>query len=174
MAGEGKIVQIVLDADVIIHFSKGTVLCLLPQIFPEYQYVVLDKVYEELKSVKSQLDRQMHFFGNMSLVEFTPAGEAMQEYARLKTRFGKGESACMVYCRYGSEIIGSSNLKDIRQYCVEHDIVFLTTMDFLYYAWKRGLLKVDEITAFISEVRAKGSRLPEVDDITKYIPNALI
>ena len=38
-------VKIVLDADVIIHFSKGGLLSLLPQIFPEYEYIVLDKVY---------------------------------------------------------------------------------------------------------------------------------
>lgn len=36
-----KRVRIVLDADVIIHFSKGGLLSLLPQIFPEYEYIVL-------------------------------------------------------------------------------------------------------------------------------------
>ena len=44
--------KIVLDADVIIHFSKGGYLSLLPQIFPDYEYVVLDKVYNELSSVR--------------------------------------------------------------------------------------------------------------------------
>ena len=33
-------VRIVLDADVIIHFAKGERLSMLPQIFPEYDYVV--------------------------------------------------------------------------------------------------------------------------------------
>ena len=64
-------VKIVLDADVIIHFSKGGVLSVLPQIFPEYEYIVLDKVYDELSSVKSQLDNQIHFFGNITKVIFT-------------------------------------------------------------------------------------------------------
>ena len=45
-------VKIVLDADVIIHFSKGGYLSLLPQIFPDYEYVVLDKVYNELSVVR--------------------------------------------------------------------------------------------------------------------------
>lgn len=31
-----KKIKIVLDADVIIHFSKGGKLSLLPKIFPEY------------------------------------------------------------------------------------------------------------------------------------------
>lgn len=127
MASVGKRVQIVLDADVIIHFSKGNVLSLLPNIFPEYELVVLDKVYNELLSVRRQLDSQIHFFQNMSLIKFNPVGEMLQEYARLKLRFGDGESACMVYCRYGSEITRSSNR-----------ITYLTTLDFLYYAWTRG------------------------------------
>ncbi len=52
--------------------------------------------------------------------------------------FSKGESACMAYCRYTSNIIGSSNLRDIKKYCNNHKIVYLTTIDFLYYAWLRG------------------------------------
>ena len=62
---ELKRVRIVLDADVIIHFSKGGLLSLLPQILPEYECVVLDKVYGELLSVQNQLDNQIQFFGNI-------------------------------------------------------------------------------------------------------------
>lgn len=39
--------KIVLDADVIIHFAKGELLSILPDIFPEYKFVVLDIVYNE-------------------------------------------------------------------------------------------------------------------------------
>ena len=106
--------KIVLDADVIIHFSKGGALSVLPQIFPEYECIVLDKVYDELSSVKSQLDNQIHFFGNITKVIFTPTSEMMREYAVLKNLFGVGESACMAYCRYTSNIIGSSNLTIVR------------------------------------------------------------
>ena len=113
-----KRVRIVLDADVIIHFSKGGLLSLLPQIFPEYEYIVLDKVYNELTSVKNQLDNQIQFFGNITKVEFTPTAEIMREYAVLKSKFGDGESACMAYCRYTANIIGSSNLRDIKNYCL--------------------------------------------------------
>ncbi|MGL4805112.1 MAG: hypothetical protein ACRC26_02060 [Bacteroidales bacterium] len=37
--------KIILDADVIIHFAKGGILSLLPQIFQDYDFVVLDTVY---------------------------------------------------------------------------------------------------------------------------------
>ena len=160
-----------LDADVIIHFSKGGLLSLLPRIFPEYEYIVLDKVYNELKSVQNQLDNQIQFFGNITKVEFAPTAEIMREYAVLKSKFGDGESACMAYCRYTANIIGSSNLKDIKNYCIEYQITFLTTLDFLYYAWQRKLLTEKECHEFMQEVTAKGSRLQKIDSIMTYTPN---
>ena len=166
-----KRVRIVLDADVIIHFSKGGLLSLLPQIFPEYEYIVLDKVYNELTSVKNQLDNQIQFFGNITKVEFTPTAEIMREYAVLKSKFGDGESACMAYCRYTANIIGSSNLRDIKNYCTDHGITYLTTLDFLYYAWLRGLQTEKECENFINDVTSKGSRLPKVDNIMHYFPS---
>lgn len=41
--------KIVLDADVIIHFAKGDMLSMLPRIFGDYDFVVLDTVYNEIK-----------------------------------------------------------------------------------------------------------------------------
>lgn len=40
--------KIVLDADVIIHFAKGEMLSLLPSIFTNYEYIILDRVYNEI------------------------------------------------------------------------------------------------------------------------------
>ncbi len=40
--------KIVLDADVIIHFIKAGQFSLLLDIFPEYQYLILDVVYNEV------------------------------------------------------------------------------------------------------------------------------
>ena len=167
-------VKIVLDADVIIHFSKGGLLSLLPQIFPEYEYIVLDKVYDELSSVRSQLDNQITYLRNIKKVEFTPTIDILREYATLKRRFGDGESACMAYCRYTANIIGSSNLRDIKNYCTEHKITFLTTLDFLYYAWLRNKLTDKECITFIRDVISKGSRLPMIPSITQYRPNVVL
>ena len=36
-------VKIVLDADVLIHFSKAERLSLLPEILPEYEYTVFER-----------------------------------------------------------------------------------------------------------------------------------
>lgn len=91
-------VKIVLDADVLIHFAKGGCLSLLPTILSEFEHIVLSTVYEEIKSVRHQLDNQINLLGNISKENFAPTGEMRREYARLLTRFGSGESACMSYC----------------------------------------------------------------------------
>ena len=162
-------VKIILDADVLIHFSKGGMLSILPEILPEYDHVVLSVVYNEIISIQNQLDNQIHFLKNISLENFNPTGEMMKEYALLRQNFGKGESACMSYCKYTHNVIGSSNLKDIKEYCEKEQITYLTTFDFLYYALKRGKLSAEECSQFISNVTTKGSRLPNLD-ITNYVP----
>ena len=86
----------VLDADVIIHFAKGGYLSMLPTIFKDFEYVVLDTVYNELKGkIKHQLDNQVIFMKNIKLIEFNPTGEVMYEYFRLLESKGVGESACV-------------------------------------------------------------------------------
>ena len=166
-------VKIILDADVLLHFAKAGRLSMLPEILPEYEHVVLSVVYDEIGSIQNQLDNQILLLKNISKETFNPTGEMLAEYARLLQTFGKGESACMAYCRYTHNVIGSSNLKDIKEYCEKQQITYLTTLDFLYYGIKRGKLSVEECEQFIKEVVAKGSKLPKVD-FEKYMPNALI
>ena len=110
-------VRIVLDADVLIHFSKGGMLSLLPDILPEYEHVILSTVYEEIHSIRNQVDNQVRFLKNITLEQFNPTGDMLKEYALLLKNFGKGESACMAYCKFTHHVIGSSNLKDIKEYC---------------------------------------------------------
>lgn len=156
--------KIVVDADVIIHFSKAGILSVLPTIFPEYRMVVLSVVFEELKGdIKLQIENMTTLLRTMEFVSFNPQKEMRMEYALLLKRFGKGESACMAYCRYTNNVIGSSNLRDIKEYCESNQMVYLTTIDFLYYAIQRGKITIDDAHQFIEVVREKGSKLPEID-----------
>lgn len=167
-------VKIVLDADVIIHFSKGGFLSLLPEIFPFYDYIVLDKVYHELKDpIKSQLDNQIQFLGKIQIVAYSPKGQELFEYAQLLKLKGKGESACLAFCRFNSNVIGSSNLSDIKSYCKQHNITYLTTLDFLYYAIKNRLVTVTDADKFIQEVRSKDSTLPNIS-MQKYVCQTIL
>ena len=65
-------VKIVLDADVLIHFSKANMLSMLPEILTEYDHVVLSTVYEEIGTIQGQLDNQIHFLKNIVLETFNP------------------------------------------------------------------------------------------------------
>ena len=167
-------VKIVLDADVILHFSKVDRLVFLTEIFPEYDYVVLSKVYDEIKEkkIKDYLDRCVLLLKTITIVQFNPTGEMYREYAILSSKRGVGESACMAYCKYTNNVIGSSNLKDIENYCKDNEITYLTTIDFLYYAVKKRKMTKLEAENFILEVRDKGSILPENINFATYIPSS--
>ena len=173
-----KKIKIVLDADVIIHFAKGEMLATLPSILPEYQFVVLDVVKSEIKRpLLAQLETQIQLLGNIQEVVFGDTQEERREYFRLTSRavgLGRGESACMVYCLYHHDVIGSSNLKDIKEYCKQNGIAYLTTCDLLWYAWKRGMMTVEEIESFVEKVTSAESKLPEDFDVLHYIPNTQI
>ena len=172
MAG-AKIGKVVLDADVIIHFAKAGRLPDLPSILPEFDFLLLDIVKNELSEmilsiVKNMITRDK----SLSEVRFGDSDGEKREFARLTSMngmaLGRGESACMVYCKYHSDVLGSSNLKDIREYCKEQGITYLTTIDFLFFAIRRGILTKQEATDFIKTVVDSGSHLPEVD-FEKYI-----
>lgn len=157
-----KIKKVVLDADVIIHFAKGGMLSILPTILSEYEHIILDKVYDEIKrDIKNQLDNQISLLKNISVIKFAPVGEQLKEYALLTKRFGKGESACMAYCKFNKDIIGSSNLRDISHYCKIHNIEYYTTTDFLKFGIEKGKITPAEANEFINTVVSKGSKLPD-------------
>lgn len=162
--------KIVFDTDVLIHFSTENYLSILPQIFPEYECIILSKVYNEAKSIRKEIDNICNYLKTLKVIDFAPKGNMLLEYAKLKNRFGDGESACMAYCKYNHDVVGSSNLRDIKQYCSDNQITYLTTLDFFYYAWKRGKLKEVDIDKAIDHLRANGHRLPPTK-IGQYRPN---
>ena len=167
--------KIILDADIIIHFSKGEKLSMLPQVFPQYDFVILDVVHRELKgTIKYQIENQIDKLKNISLIPFNPIGEERKEYALLTKTRGKGESACLVYCRYNNDVIGSSNLKDIIDYCKTYSITYLTTFDFLYFAVKKGLISNKEANVFIQQVKDNDSKLPDINDFSEFVSKVIL
>lgn len=168
-----KKTKVVLDADVINHFTRGGLLSLLPRILPEFKYIVLDIVKKELPIlILSSLNRVISEEKTITEETFGESGGEKKEFFRLTAtagqHLGRGESACMVYCRYHYDVVGSSNTKDITDYCNQYGITYLTTNDFLYYAIHRGLLSKDEACAFIKKVISLGSN-PPVVDFDKYV-----
>ncbi|MCQ2194642.1 MAG: hypothetical protein MJZ28_06780 [Paludibacteraceae bacterium] len=60
--------KIVLDADVLIHFAKAERLSILPTILQEYEHVVLSAVYEEVRTIRQQLDNQIQLLRKFILI----------------------------------------------------------------------------------------------------------
>lgn len=168
-------VKIILDADVIIHFAKGEMLGTLPTIFPSYDFIVLDTVHGEIHGdIKNHLDNQINLLKNIRIENFAPTGEQMKEYANLVKSLGKGESASLVYCRWNNDVIGSSNLRDIKEYCTQYDITYLTTFDFLYFAVKNKIITQKEAFDFIKKVKAKNSKLPSIQEFERYVSQVAV
>lgn len=170
MAGVEK-VKVVLDSDVIIHFIKGECLSLLPQILPTYSFIILDIVYDRelaashrviLQNIVAQLK-------TISIERWEPGREERQEFIRLQRQFGLGESAAMAYCNYHNDVLASSNLKDIVDYCDTNSITYFTTMDFLYQARFKNIMSEQECDEFITNVVAQDSKLP-VTRMSDYKP----
>ncbi|HEY4787595.1 MAG TPA: hypothetical protein VIH57_16170 [Bacteroidales bacterium] len=160
---------ILLDADVISHFINGGQFGLLPAIFKNKK-VLLDIVANELRASKKFKTYIENVIASGFIREINFQGDKQMsfEYAQLIRTFGKGESACMAYCKFNKDILASSNLKDITKYCENNNITYLTTMDFLAEALKSKLLTEQDCNDFIKNVKAAGSKLP-VDSIADYL-----
>lgn len=155
---------ILIDADVVSHFIKAGAIYSLGNIF-ENEIRILDKVYKELekyRSKKIEIDNLLN--QNVLKLEVFPENnqEIIKEYFYIKNKLfkGEGESACLAVARFRKNIIASSNLKDIKGYCNNHGIVYLTTMDFLCEAINKGIFDIEHCNKFIQQVLSKGSKLP--------------
>ena len=130
-----------------------------------YVYYAFGSIYK--RKAKDFIDKYLHFFPKLKKEVFSPKRESMKEFFLLQRTLGKGESACMIYCRDNRDVLGSSNLKDIKEYCSKNNITYLTTLDFLYYAYCRKKMTEQECKEFMQEVNNAGSKLPIID-ITQY------
>ena len=160
--------KILLDADVIIHFIKGEQIGILNKIFPNKLYildVVFSEVFQGAQRPMVENLIKMRFIEELS---FDNDFIVLKEYARLKKIYNNGESACMAYCKYHNDVLASSNLSDIKLYCEENKIQYLTTMDFIHQAYIDELMDEAECDYFIYNVKSKGSKLP-VNSIKEYI-----
>lgn len=154
--------KILLDSDVVIHFIAGELFSKLPDILPDFDFVLLDVVYEnELKKRHGRIIEQcVHFLRKMSIIKWEYTKEELIEFCELQKIYGLGESAAMTYCRHHRDVLASSNWKDIISYCNIHGITHLSTMDLLHQALKDGILSEGECDEFIYKVLKQGHKLP--------------
>lgn len=153
--------KILLDCDVIIHFLKGGKILELPTICPG-RFVMLDKVQNELYKRNSNIVAIGVFLASSKIpvIPMPTEPAIVKEYLKLKNSMDDGEAACLAVAKFNKEYVASSNITQIANYCKINNIVYLTTMDLLVAAQKKGILTEAECDKFIHEVKAKGSRLP--------------
>jgi hypothetical protein len=160
---ESSLRKILLDGDVISHFIKGELFDLLPRLYPD-RLIILDIVKTEIyqrKGWDSIIEDLIKKHG-IEEIKFPEGIDFKKEYSFLISAsghaLGKGESACMVFCRFNQEILASSNLKDIHRYCSLHKIDYLTTADILFEGFSKNLVSEIDCDTFITKVKSKGSK----------------
>lgn len=170
-----KTVKVILDSDVIIHFIKGGCLNLLPKILPMYSFVILDIVYDNELAASHRviIENTVKFLKSIVIEKWDIQKNERQEFMTLVKKYGLGESASMVYCKYRNNVLASSNLKDIIKFCEENQITWFTTMDFLYQAMVNHVMTENECDDFIAEVISKGSKLP-VKRMRDFVPRLVL
>jgi predicted nucleic acid-binding protein len=162
-----NIKAILIDADILIHFSLGDTVLRISDIYPQYEKWVIEVVEKEIGKRLSSAHLQLQFALNQSIfkrVEMPSIkSPAYQEFLRLKRenpRIGEGEAACMAFARFNDHILASSNFRDIRKYCEEHQILYVSTMDLLKEALSQNIMSEEECDQFIQKVKKQGSQLP--------------
>jgi hypothetical protein len=155
-----KTPSILLDADVLIHLFKADRITLLNELF-NGRLKMLDIVLNELQSnptIKNNLDMILLFSKIETLTFSNP--KMLFEYSKLASTIdGKGERATLVYCKHNHDIIASSNTKDISPFCKDNGIAFLTTLDILCIAVKKGNITEVEADSMINLILSNGSYL---------------
>ena len=162
--------RVLLDADVLSHFLKGERAGLLNDVFPG-QLVILREVMTELEQV-SRFDQSLDFLVKIykiKVMDFSSDNKALLEFENLLLAGrGPGESACMALARYHGDIIASSNLRDIKNYCQKHSITYYTTLDILHFAIQDGHLTPTECDAFLALIKKRNSK-PGFDTYQQYL-----
>lgn len=158
---------LVLDADLLSCFLHTNHLALLGKSHP--QAVILDVVRSEIDKVPSLRAAlgQVTESGWFSLRSIdVPSAEAF-EYASLTRKkhlpspLGHGEAAVMAWVRYNGGTVGSNNLRDVRTYCQDNNLRFITIRGIVADAvLNRESLSMVDAELFWAAMLAKGRRLP--------------
>ncbi len=128
--------QYCIDTDVLIHLNKAGRLSLLKELFSGGSTYSILSLKNLGPCQGSQIDMMLKL-GIVKAMAFPDSEQVLREYSILRRTKGKGESACMAICRYQKNILASSNLRDIKSYCEEHKIEYITTMDILAIAYNK-------------------------------------
>lgn len=162
---------IILDSDFLSSFAWVNRLDLLEGLYSK-RMIVLEEVLEELRRVPhlaSRVElsiRNGHIRSEAMLAE---SPEALQLAKFLESgRYGTGEASCMAYLTQHDGILGSNNLSDIKDFCIQNKKLLLTTAGVLHQAYDIGLINLDEADKIWADMLSKKRKLP-ASSFTEYL-----
>ena len=126
--------------------------------------IILEEVLEELNRVphlasKVKLSIRNGHIKRESMYADSP--EALQVGKFLDTgKYGSGEAACMAYLTQHDGILGSNNLSDVKEFCIQNKKRLLTTADVMYQAYETNLVGLEEADKIWSDMISKRRKLP--------------
>lgn len=155
--------DILIDCDVFRHLHFLGYFEVVNDSLPS-KFIMLDIVEAELirtvkfvPIVKHYVDKSIISLKNMSIRNKNIITE---HFKFISNDVGPGESACMSVARFSDNVIGSSNLSDIYEYCGTHKISYLTTLDLLFISVLQKKLTETEFDIAIDNLRKNDYRIP--------------
>jgi predicted nucleic acid-binding protein len=162
---------IILDSDFLSSFAWVNRMDILESLYSK-RMIVLEEVLEELRRVPHLASRVELSIGNghiRSEAMLANSPEALQLAKFIEPgRYGTGEASCMAYLTQHDGILGSNNLSDIKDFCVQNKKHLLTTADVLHQAYKIGQLNLDEANEIWASMLSKRRKLP-ASSFTEYL-----
>ena len=163
--------EYVIDADVIIAFSKVDKIDLLFKLYTG-NFLLFQTVKNEIKNDYKKIQKY-----KIKEVELNPLKypDETVEFSKIKRNYqiGNGESVLMAYCKFRTErvILLSNNYKDIVRYCEQNNIKYYTLIDILIQLHKQKIINKEEAGGIYDFWIQKGIKLPEAsfnDLLKKY------
>lgn len=165
--------SILIDCDVFRHLHHLKLLETVVNSLPS-NFIMLDIVEAELTRsprfipiVKDYVDKSVIVIQKISIKDTDIITE---HFNLISNDVGPGESACMSVARFNDNVIGSSNLSDIFEYCNQHKISYLTTLDLLCIATLRNKITEEQFNSAVSNLIANNFKLPNTN-LKSYISN---
>ncbi len=162
---------IILDSDFLSSFAWVNRMDILEGLYSK-RMIVLEEVLEELKRVphlasRVELSIRNGHISSEAMLANSPEALQLAKFLELG-RYGTGEASCMAYLTQHDGILGSNNLSDIKDFCIQNKKRLLTTAEVLHQAYKIGQINLDEADEIWAGMLSKKRKLP-ASSFTEYL-----
>lgn len=155
---------VLINADILSHFFTSELIELLRKLFGDNLYL-LDVAEEELCRKRGTVfQAQISNLKRLGLLKkyVFPTDNALiaKEYFRLKKTFSNGESACLSIAKHTYDFIVNTNSDNVKVFCIENRIEYLSTMDILLLAYNNEIISEANCDYYIYLIKSAGGQIP--------------